>query len=146
MTPVLIVAVALLAALDTLKQSPAEVVEASARKIKELQKERIAILKEAAEGSFQLAKRGRSVSIREASEVRMTLLKAELAAAEKESDRITIYKEALAAMKLYVEVANAAFAAARANNVDRLMIKAHCLEIEMGLEQAQIQAAKALGH
>jgi len=59
---------------------PKERTEQSAKKVKELQKERIATLKEVVDLSFRLAK-GARVEIGDLLEARMSLLKAELDAA-----------------------------------------------------------------
>ncbi|WP_161967349.1 hypothetical protein [Fimbriiglobus ruber] len=73
---------------------------------------------------------------------RMSLLKAELDAAEKESDRIALYKKTLDALKKYEEVATARKAAARGTELSTLKVKARRLEIEISLEQANIKETK----
>jgi hypothetical protein len=122
------------------KLSSAEV-EASAKKVSELRRERIATLKDVVESGFTLAREGR-FEIREVSEARMTLLKAELDVAEKESDRIALYKQALDSLKQYEAIAKAAVEAASATNLDRLAIKARRLELEIWLEQTKIKSTK----
>jgi outer membrane protein TolC len=116
-------------------------VEASAKKVNELRKERIATLREVVEVGFALARDGRS-ELREVSETRMTLLKAELDAAEKESDHIALYKEALDSLKHYEAIAKTTLEAGRGTNLDRLAVKARRLEVEILLEQAKIKVAK----
>src|SRR5262249_43027192 len=65
--------------------------EESAKKVKELQKERIATLKEMRDAISKLFQSGHA-SFDAVLEARQLLLKAELDGAEKESDRITLYK------------------------------------------------------
>ena len=100
-----------------LKRAPASTKEQtdSAKKVKELQKERIATLKKAAEVSLALAQSGR-LEVWEAVEDRVALLKAELEVAETEADRVTLYKKILEDLKVYEAVAKARFEAAAGPN------------------------------
>jgi hypothetical protein len=118
-----------------------EQIEASAKKIKELRKERITTLKEAVDVSSKLAQSGR-LEVWEAMEDRMALLKAELEAAEKESDRIALYKQAVASLKDYEAVARARFNAGRGTELPLFRIKAKRLEVEIQLEQATVKESK----
>jgi biotin carboxyl carrier protein len=68
------------------------------------------------------------------------LAEAELDAAEKAADRITILKKLVEALKQYEEVAKAKKERAEASEVPILMIKARRLEAEIRLERAQSQA------
>lgn len=126
---------------DKANSSPKEQIAESTRKVKELQKERIAALKAAADTSLKLAQRAR-LEISEATEDGMALLKAELEVAEKESDRIALYKQALDLLKGYEEIAKARQAAARGTELAVLKVKARRLEVEILLEQAKIKEAK----
>lgn len=114
---------------------------ALARKVKELQQERIATLKAMIEVGLKLFTVGH-FSTRELAETRMTLLKAEVEAAEKDSDRIALYQAAAEALKEYEAIAKAAKEAAKGTELDKLAIKARRLEVETWLEQAKLQAAK----
>jgi len=134
----LVVVVALVSAASA-QDKPS--IEESTKKVKELQKERIAALKAAAEISQKLAQAFR-LDISEAMENRMTLLKAELEAAETESDRIALYKKALEDLKACEQLAKDQFAAARATELPLHKVKARRLEIEIALEQAKIKQAK----
>lgn len=136
----LFVVVTLLTAAVAQAEPSSEEVEASAKKVNELRKERIAALKNVVAVGFALAREGH-YEIREVSEARMTLLKAELDAAEKEPDRVVIYKQALDSLKQYEAIAQAALDVGRSTNLDRLAIKAKRLEVEIMLEQAKIKAA-----
>lgn len=115
--------------------------EASAKKVSELRKERIATLKDVVETGVALFREGH-FEIRDVSEARLALLKAELDVAEKESDRIALYTGASDALKQYEALAKAAYDAGRATNLDRLAVKARRLEVEIWLEQAKSKAAK----
>ena len=136
----LIVVVTLLTAAGAQAEPSSEEVDASAKKVNELRKERIATLKNVVAVGFALAREGH-YEMREVSEARITLLKAELDAAEKEPDRVALYKEALDSLKQYEAMAQAALDVGRATNLDRLAIKAKRLEVEIMLEQAKIKAA-----
>jgi outer membrane protein TolC len=116
--------------------------EESTKKIKELQKERIATLKELADATMKLAQGGRA-ELSDALEARMTLLKAELEVAEKESDRIALLKKALESLEEYLQVAKARHDAGRGTVVPGLKIKAQYQEIQIQLEQAKMKEAKS---
>jgi hypothetical protein len=110
--------------------------EESAKKIKELQKERIARLQGVVDLSFKLALRGRNgPSMGEVVEARMTLLAAELELTEKEADRITLYKMALLQLTQYYETARSFLRAGRGTELDVLRVDAKRLEIEIALER-----------
>jgi hypothetical protein len=147
-TPALILAAAAVTLLmapaspqDKVNPPPKERVEESARKVRELRKERIAILKELVDTSLKLALAAR-VEVWEAMEDRMTLLKAELEAAEKESDRITLYTKAIDSLKQYEQVARARLESGRGTATAVLRIKATRLEVEIQSEQAKAREAK----
>jgi hypothetical protein len=120
---------------------PRQELAASSKRIQELQQERIATLKAVVELGVKLTTVGH-FEIRDVSEARMTLLNAELDAAEKESDRIALYKEALDSLKQYEALAKAAKEAARATELDKLAIRARRLEVEIWLEQTTMKTAK----
>ncbi|MBN9121228.1 MAG: sigma-70 family RNA polymerase sigma factor [Planctomycetes bacterium] len=113
----------------------------SAEKVKELQKQRIAVLKAAAEVGLKLAQRDR-LEVWEAVEDRVTLLKAELEVAATEADRVTLYKKALDDLKVYEAVAKARFEAARGTELALHKVKAKRLETEIALEQEKMKQAK----
>src|SRR5579875_2035526 len=79
--------------------------EESAKKVKELQKERIATLKQMAEAIATQFQNGH-VSLEEVIEARLLLHKAELDAIEKESDRIALYQRIVDELKKFEEVAD----------------------------------------
>jgi outer membrane protein TolC len=114
----------------------------SAKKIKELQKQRIATLKEMADGITNLFQRGQG-SFEEVLEARMLVHKAELDAAEKESDRIALYKNMVDLLKQTEEIAATKFKAARGSANSVLKVRAMRLEAEINLERAKAKEAKA---
>jgi hypothetical protein len=114
--------------------------EESAKKIKELQKERIATLKQLVDGLAQLAPHGRA-DFGELIEARLLLLQAELDVAEKGEDRLALYKKAIESLGQYEQWANARVQAGRANTTTVLKIKARRLEAQIWLEQAKAKEA-----
>src|SRR5262249_23031040 len=82
-----------------------EQIQKSAKKVKELQKERIATLKAMADINTRLFQSGRA-PFEAALEARVLLFEAELDAAEQESDRITLYKNLVDVLKEYEVAAN----------------------------------------
>lgn len=126
---------------DKVNPSPRERVDASARKARDLQKERIAVLKELLDQTSALFRNAR-VPYDEVLEAQMLLLNAELDAAETEPDRVALYKKALDHLKAYEEVARAQKTAGRGNELASLKIKARRLEVEIQLERAKIKEAK----
>jgi hypothetical protein len=115
---------------------PKERAEDPVKKVHELQKERIATLQDVVTLGTKLAQNGR-LELGEVMEDRMTLLKAELEVAEKESDRITLYTKAIDSLKEYEKLAKARVEAARGTELAVLKIKARRLELEIQLERAK---------
>jgi hypothetical protein len=120
---------------------PSKEVEASTKKVGELQKERIATLTGLVDIAFRLALTGR-LELSDLLEERLTLLKAEVDFADKESDRIVLYEKALESLKEYQALAKARKENAMGTELPILKIKATSLEIEILLEQAKIKVAK----
>lgn len=121
--------------------SPSNEADGPARKISELQHERIETMKELVALSNNLAKSYR-VELGDALEARMTLLRAELDVAENGLDRITLCKDALDSMKYYEEIEKAFKEAGRGPRVNEFKVKAMRLEIEIMLEQEQMKTAR----
>ncbi len=115
--------------------------EASAQKVKDLQKERIATLQELVDVLTKLAQASR-VEVGEATQARVLLLRAELDAAEKGADRVALYEKAVDSLRKYEELARAQVAAGRATEAAVLKVKARRLEAEIELEQAKAKDAK----
>jgi outer membrane protein TolC len=115
--------------------------EEAAKKIKELQKERIATLKQMADVISNQFRNGH-VSFDEVLEANLLLHKAELDAAEKESDRISVYKNIVDVLKQYEEFAQARFERARGTYATFLKVRARRLEAEIDLERAKAKEAK----
>jgi outer membrane protein TolC len=115
--------------------------EESAKKIKELQKERIATLKQMSDGFTKLFQNG-NVSLEDLCEARLLVPKAELDAAEKESDRITLYKKIVNELKELETLAENRFKSARGTMASVLKFKARRLEAEINLERAKAKEAK----
>lgn len=118
-----------------------ETPDSSAKKVAELRQERIAALKAALEISTHLEMRG-AVPIRNIVDARMDLLEAELDAAATEADRISLDKEALAALKQFEALAKAQKEAGKGTELDILAIKANRLKVEIWLEQAESKLTK----
>jgi len=113
----------------------------SAKKVKELQKERIATLKQLVD-QLTTQYRNNRVSFEEVLEATLLVLKAELDAAEKEADRITVYKNTVDVLKQYEETAKARFESARGSAHSVLKVRARRLGAEIDLERAKAKKAK----
>ena len=115
--------------------------QAPADKIKELQKERIATLRECADMAAELYSKGRLEFI-DAIEARLLLLKAEVEVAEKEAERITLLEGTIDDLNKLVEFAwkqKEHFGLKR----QLLQIKTARLEVEVELERAKANQAQA---
>ena len=134
----LIAAAVLLASAGARQERSKDEIEASAKKVKELQRERIAILRSAADVSVTLARNAR-IQASEAIEDSIALLEAELEAAETESERISLYGKTVESLRGLEELARAQKEAARGTELDLLRIRARRLEVEMQLERAKIK-------
>jgi hypothetical protein len=117
-------------------------IEEPAKTVKELQKERIATLKQMADITTQMFQRGNVRSFEEVLEARLLVLEAELDAAEKESDRITLYKNIVDVLKEYETIADKMVKIAKGTQASVLKVKARRLEAEINLERAKAKAAK----
>jgi hypothetical protein len=130
---------------DGAKPPVKEQLEASAERIKELKKERIAALKEQIETLNSILPRpalagwDRSGELLEA---RLLLLQAELEVTEEGADRIALYRGAVESLKQYEEAAQREVDRARGTRAAVLRIKARRLEVEIQLEQAEAKWAK----
>lgn len=129
-------------ALDKANPSAAGRAEESAKKVKELQKERIATLEELVNIATAQYQQGRVSSYEAVVEATMQLLKARLDAAEKEADRVALYQQSVDLLKQVEKVASARMAAGRGTNIEVLGIKARRLEVEIQLERAKAKEAK----
>jgi membrane fusion protein (multidrug efflux system) len=130
---------------DSVNLSRKEQIQKSARKVKELQKERIATLKAMADLNTKLFQSGRG-SFEAAFEARVLVFEAELAAAEKESERIRLYKNFLDVLKEYEDLARQRVKAARGTEASVLKVKARRLEAEIHLEQAKVRMPELEHH
>jgi len=117
----------------------------SADKVKELQQERIATLKAMADVETALLKTGKT-SPEAVLEARVLLGEAELDAAEKESDRITVLKNLVDVLKELEQTAKARKNAAEGTEAAVLKVKARRLEAEIRLEQARAKAPGQARH
>lgn len=147
-TPALILAVAMAVLLtgrassqDKANPPLKERTEESVKKVKELQKERTAVLQKLVDQATTQYESGRG-SYEEVLEARLQLLQAELDVAEKPSDRVALYTKAVDALKAYEELAGAQVKAGRGTSAAVLKIKARRLEVEIQLEQTKIKDAK----
>jgi hypothetical protein len=122
---------------------PTERIEESAKKIKELRKERIDILEKLVETTAELFKVQRArVPYEDVLEAQLLLLPARLDAAEKESDRVKLYEQTIAVLKQLEKLAENNVVAGRGTQVPVYKTKARRLEAEIQLEQAKIKEAK----
>lgn len=139
-----ILAVAPASAQERVNPPAKEQPEASAQKIKELQKERIATLKEQLDLLNELARspRAQRESNGEALETTLLLLQAELEITEKGADRIALYQKAIDRLKQFEKMAKADVAAGRNSELPLLRIKARRLDVEIQLEKAKVKEAK----
>ncbi len=109
-------------------------------KIKQLQQERIATLKQAAEIADKLYKNAR-ITPQEVCEAQLLVLRAELEAAGNDADRVAICQKSVDLLKNYEQIAAAAVPNARGTQVSALTVKASRLEAEILLEQTKARAA-----
>ena len=117
-------------------------VRQSTAKVKELQQERIAALKNVAEMQLSLSTVGKATP-EGVLEAKVLVWEAELDAAEKESDRRTCLKNLVEVLKELEETAKARKRNAEGTEVGVLMAKARRLEAEIRLERSQAPAKTA---
>ena len=113
----------------------------SVKKVKELRKERIAVLKKLTEQLTELYKNARTPYF-EVLEARRQLAEAELDAAETDKDRVEVYKSLVAVLKAHESWADDKRKAGRGTEADVLKARARRLEAEIHLEQARTKVAK----
>jgi hypothetical protein len=148
--PILIVFVAMLLTATAHSQEEAapaapsgkDQAEESAKKIKDLRKERIAILREMTDVCAKLVKAAR-VPFEELLETRLQLCQEEVEAAETEAQRVVLYQNFVDALKEYEAWADDQQRAGRASVLPVLKIRAKIKHAEILLEQAKIKQAKA---
>jgi outer membrane protein TolC len=134
----LLVAAALSTAAGAQEKPPKEQAEASAKKIRELRKERITVLGKVVDQATAQFQRAQG-SYEEVLEAQVLLLQARLDAAEKESDRIELYEQAVELLKQVEKVAAARVEAGRGTELAVHKIRARRLEVEIRLEQAKLK-------
>ena len=127
---------------DGLKPPAKEQIEASARKIKELQKERIDALEAAVDIQNTLFIKARG-PFRDVMEARLLLLQAQLDMAEKRADRIALYKKAIGTVQDLEKIAAAHVKRGTETEASVLQAKARRLEVEIQLEREMMKEAKA---
>lgn len=113
----------------------------SARKIKDLQKERISTLKELVDQLTAVSRSGRG-GFDEVFESKVKLHEAELAAAEKGPERIATQQKIVEVLSEYEKFAEAQRTSARGTASAVLKLKARRLQAEIDLEHAKIKDAK----
>jgi len=116
--------------------------EESAKKVKELRKERIAVLKKLTDQLTILFKNA-TVPYDEVLESMQSLSEAELEIAETDKERVELYKKLIDALKQREAVAEAQWKAARATETSVLKWRAKRLVAEIHLEQAKLKVANA---
>ena len=106
------------------------------KKVKELQRERLAALEELTDQLTRLYQNAR-VDIDELLEARVQLFQARLDSAEKQSDRLTLYKNLVEELKQFEKIAQSRVEAAQGSVASVLKVKARRLEAEIHLEEAK---------
>ncbi|OWK45732.1 RNA polymerase sigma factor [Fimbriiglobus ruber] len=129
---------------DKGKPPPEDRKAEAARKIKDLQAERITTLRDLTETSLALYKNARA-SYEGALEARILLLKAELEVATDDAARMDLYKKCVDALTGYEEIAKAQHQGARGTIAAVLGIKARRLEVEIQIEQAKAKEDQKAG-
>lgn len=114
---------------------------AATLKVKQLQAERLAALKDLVEVTDVLYRKARAEA-GSAYEARLQLLNAEVDLAESDAERIKFYENFVNVMKEYEDYAIARKQAARGTEIDILKAKAARLEAEIALEKVKSKAAK----
>lgn len=110
--------------------------EESARKVKELQTERLTALKDLAEVMHALYRKVR-VDADRVYDAQQLLLRAQVELAEDDSDRIKLYEKFVDVMKDYEEIAVTRKQAAQGTQLEVLKAKAIRLEAEIALEKVR---------
>ena len=110
--------------------------------MKELRKERIAVLKKLTDQLTILFKNA-TVPYDEVLESMQSLSEAELEIAETDKERVELYKKLIDALKQREAVAEAQWKAARATETSVLKWRAKRLVAEIHLEQAKLKVANA---
>jgi hypothetical protein len=121
---------------DRVNPSRKDKTEESAKKVKELQKERIATLEERAAIITKLFFQAGRASVEEVYEATELVFKAKLDAAEKESDRITLYKNFVNVSRQIEKFADERMKFAAGTKASVLKIKAMRLKAEIDLLKA----------
>lgn len=111
----------------------------AASKVKELQRERIAVLQSLVDVNTTLFQRGRA-PFEGVLEARELLFEARLATAEKEPDRIALYKELVDALRQAEAAAKGRLESGRATEAEILRIRARRLQAEIHLSQRSAKA------
>jgi hypothetical protein len=119
-------------------------IEASAKRVKDLQQEQIAALRQSAAVGLKLAQSG-GLAVGEAVEDRMSLLRAEVDAAASEADRVALYTKAVESLGEYEALANARHQAGRGTEHAALRVRATRLGVEVQLERARTREEQAKG-
>lgn len=115
--------------------------EQAAKRIKDLQQERIATLKKVVDYATTAYQSG-GVPYSEVLEANLLVLKAELDGAEKASERIGICKNIVEVLKTFEKTANAEVERGQSPVATVFKIKARRLEAEIQLERAKVQGAE----
>ena len=123
---------------DKVNLSRKEQIQKSAKKVKDLRKERLAVLQELTAQLDRLYRNAR-VSVDELLEAMLQLSQAELEAAETEVQRIAVSKNLVDVLKQYERMAEARLKSGRGTMAALLKVRAKRLEAEIHLEQAKVK-------
>lgn len=129
---------------DAAKVSPQEQIAESVKKVKELQAERIAALRELVDINRRLFQHAR-IEFAEVIDAQGLLFEAELEAAEKESDRIAIYQNMVDLLKQDEQFAAGRVERAQGSSAAVFKIRAKRLQAEIRLVQAKLKEAQEKG-
>jgi hypothetical protein len=115
--------------------------EPSAKKIQQLQQQRLGVLKEMSDQIRTLHSKGLA-SIDEVYEARLAVLQAEIDATTDDSKRVTFSKDMLGVLTEWEQSADALHRSARTEGTNYLRIKARRLQAEIVWEQAKAKGTQ----
>jgi hypothetical protein len=126
---------------DAANPSRQQQIEDSVKKCKELQQQRIAVLETLVETNMAMFRSAR-IEFDEVVEAQSLLIEAQLDAAEKESERIALYKNMVELLKQDEQYAATRVQRGEGTRAPVLKITARRLEAEIRLEQAKAKEAQ----
>ena len=110
------------------------------KKVRALQEERLATLKEIAAEWEKVFRAGRAL-YEDVLQARLMVLRAQLELCDSDRERVAVHEKIVALAKETEEMQTLRYQAARLSHSDLLMAKANRLEAEVALERAKAKAA-----